>query len=270
MPTASGPLAGPRRARPVSPPPPPTPRAPVTPPPVAPAAPASAPVRALPALDYDEAPRSTPADRAARLETTRPGTRRKSRRLLWFMLGIAFGAAAAVCARGDTVSTLRYARAWGASALRSLERSPPPAASVAPSSMATGTAWTDIAPKNAPCPMEPGPGDPCAELLAPFTASVPTVNIEDLPRVKPAPVAAVAPVVIVSRRARAAAAAPREAKEKEPADPESEETQAAPQGINPDAEDSQTAPARVVPTTPPAKPAEPRSSDMSSARAEAT
>jgi hypothetical protein len=178
------------------------------------------------------------------------------------VLGIAFGATGAVFASGDTMHTLRAARAWGANTLRSLERAPASSASVAPSSIATEAAWpAAIAPKNAPCPMEPGPGDPCAELLAPFAANVPTVNIEDLPRVKPPPVA---PVVVIARRGHAApAAAP-------PVDPEREETQAAPRGVNPDQDDPQATPARVAPIPPPGKPADPPSSQLSSARNEPT
>ena len=270
MPTAPRPLAGPRRARPVSPPPPPTPRAPVTPPPVAPAAPASPPCA--------HCPRSTTTRPPARLlPTARPVWRRPSRDPAQVAPPALVHARDRVrCGRGG----LRPWRHREHPALRprlgrkrvAFARNGRPLP-LRPSHLVDDHGHRvarTIAPKNAPCPMEPGPGDPCAELLAPFTASVPTVNIEDLPGSSRHPW----PPWLRSSSSRAVHAqrlpAPREAKAKEPAETESEETQAAPQGINPDAEDSQTAPARVVPTTPPAKPAEPRSSDMSSARAEAT
>lgn len=191
------------------------------------------------------------------------------------MLGIAFGASGAVFARGDSMSALHAMRAWGATALRSLERSPaPPVASTPATAMVTVTAntvrRTDARPKDAPCPVDPGPGDPCAELLAPFATHVPTVSIDDLPRVKPAPVApiaTVAPVVVVGRRLRGAAAPP------QPVAQEHEDVPATPRGINPDEDDPQSTPARIVPANPPPvpkAPADPPSSELQSAQNEPT
>src|SRR5580704_4347158 len=118
---ANAPIAGPRRYRPTTLPQEPSVEvvaaAPVAS--VAPAPPGS--TRALPPLDYDDTGRGR---RPKALETTQPGRRRRSNRVLWFVLGIAFGAIGAVFARGDAVGTFHAARAWGASTLRSLEHKP--------------------------------------------------------------------------------------------------------------------------------------------------
>lgn len=244
MPNA--PIAGPRRLRPTALPRQPSVEVTATQAESAPTTSYSRPVaaatgpgsdRSLPALDYDDTGRGK---RPAALETTRPGRRRRSNRVLWFVLGIAFGAVAAVLVQGDAMATLRAARAWGASTLRSLEQKPSPAAN-APSTASAAAL------ENTPCPVDPGPGDPCAELLAPFaTTSIPTVNVDDLPTVVP-----VATVVVVARRhargpARAAAHAP-----PAPVADESPQTEPTPAGINPDEDGPQARPARAVPTAAP-------------------
>jgi hypothetical protein len=203
--------------------------------------------RALPPLDYDDTGRGR---RPKELEATQPGRRRRSNRVLWFVLGIAFGAVAAVFARGDAVGTFQAARAWGASTLRSLEHKPATPTSAAPYSMATMTVpQTPSAPgnvKNAPCPVDPGPGDPCAELLAPFATHIPTVNIDDLPNV-----VAVQPVVVVARRH---AHGPAPAVTHAPTAEESAEAAPTPAGINPDEDEPQAKPTKVVPmAAPPAE-----------------
>jgi hypothetical protein len=187
---ANAAIAGPRRSK----------QAPSTAQPVArpiaqPAAqPAAQHARQLPPLDYDEptgvAPRraaSQPPVRTGQVVTT-PVKRGKVHRLRWFILGIAFGAVGAVFARGEAPQTFHDLRVWSARALRSLERTTPPPAKVQPSTTAPSAKPVAIA-VDAPCPMDPGPGDPCAELLAPFVdppkSAVPTVSIEALPRVKP-------------------------------------------------------------------------------------
>jgi hypothetical protein len=250
------PIAGPRRVRPTTLPQEPSVEVAATrgqsaptpshPRPVAvPVGPGS--TRALPPLDYDDTGRGR---RPKELEATQPGRRRRSNRVLWFVLGIAFGAIAAVFARGDALGTLHAARAWGASALRSLEHKPAPAASVAPYSMtattATQTPSATAAETGAPCPVDPGPGDPCAELLAPFASNIPTVSVDDLPAVIP-----MAPVVVVARRhghgpAPAMAHAP-----PAPAAEESAESRPTPAGINPDEDESQARPTKAVPTAAP-------------------
>ena len=260
------PIAGPRRARP-----PVLPREPAARPAApqaqsapTPSAPGSA--RVLPPLDYDESGRLS---RPKALEVTRPGRRRRSSRVLWFVLGIAFGAVAAVFARGDALGTLHAARAWGASTLRSLAHKAAPAATGSPYSMATVTATQAPAvpavAKFEPCPVEPGPGDPCAELLAPFAANVLTVSVDDLPKVKPPP-----PVVVIARR-HGRAPAPSSAQP--PATEESADTEPTPVGVNPDQDEPQARPTRIAPTSaPPAeRPAAPEPPvDQKSAKNERT
>jgi len=237
MPNA--PIAGPRRLRPTTLPQ----ESLVVVPPVGPGS-----TRALPPLDYDDTGRGR---RPKELEATQPGRRRRSNRVLWFVLGIAFGAVAAVFARGDAMGTLQAARAWGASTLRSMEHKPATAASAAPYSMATMTAplapSAPAAAKNAPCPVDPGPGDPCAELLAPFATNIPTVNIDDLPNV-----VAVQAVVVIARR-HPRGPAPAAATHTAPAE-ESAETAPSSAGINPDEDEPQARPTKVVPmAAPPAE-----------------
>jgi hypothetical protein len=154
---------------------------------------------------------------------TMPTKRAKSRRLRWFILGIAFGVLGAIFARGDAPQTLNDLRAWSARALRSLERGAPPPAKSQPST-------AKPAPKpvalviDAPCPMTPGPGDPCADLLAPFLdppkPPVPTVSVDALPRVRPP---------VISRRhhhgAPAPAAAPAATVADSPEEPPSDDEQ---------------------------------------------
>jgi hypothetical protein len=266
MPNA--PIAGPRRVKPTK-----QPReapvaavsahmerAPTTshsPPPAVSLGPGS--TRVLPPLDYDDTGRG---QRPRALEDTQPGRRRtdsrgRSNRVLWFALGIAFGAVAAVFARGDALGTLHAARAWGASTLRSLEHKPAAAAPGSPSSLATETATSatpafTTAAKNAPCPVDPGPGDPCAELLAPFATNIPTVNIDDLPATAPEQtILPVAAVVVVARRHPRPHAPPPAVTHAPAAAEESAETSPAAPGINPDDDDAQTKPAKVIPTAAP-------------------
>jgi hypothetical protein len=114
--------------------------------------------------------------------------RRKPRRLRWFILGIAFGALGAIFARGDATQTLHDLRVWSARALRSLERTSATPAKARPSTTTTSAKPVALVIEK-PCPMNPGPGDPCADLLAPFLdppkPAVPTVSVDALPRVKP-------------------------------------------------------------------------------------
>jgi hypothetical protein len=152
---------------------------------------------------------------------TMPARRAKSRRLRWFILGIAFGAVTALFARGEASDTLHDLRVWSAKALRSLERTAPPPNKAKPS---TGTPAVKpvAATVDAPCPMNPAPGDPCAELLAPFLdppkPPVPTVSIDSLPRVKP--------VAIARRHHRGApAAAPAASVADDPQEPPAEDEQ---------------------------------------------
>jgi hypothetical protein len=217
----------------------------------------------LPPLDYDDTGRgkrpSLDGRRPKSLETTQPGRRRRSNRVLWFVLGIAFGAVAAVFARGDAMGTLQAARAWGASTLRSLEHKTPPASPGAPYSVTTamGTAAPSsvaAAMESTPCPVDPGPGDPCAELLAPFATAIPTVNVDDLPVVtaEPATTTTVAPVVVVARRHARPAARPAPRPPAAPVAEESAETSPAAPGINPDEDgEPQGKPTRVVPAAAP-------------------
>lgn len=157
------------------------------------AQPQAQPQRQLPPLDYDEpaglGPRPAGNRPAAPGQVvTMPARRGKVHRLRWFILGIAFGAVGAVFARGEAAQTLHDLRVWSASALRSLERTAPPPAKVQPSTAAPSAKPLAVA-TGTPCPVDPAPGDPCAELLAPFLGPakppVPTVSIDALPRVKP-------------------------------------------------------------------------------------
>jgi hypothetical protein len=178
MPNAA--IAGPRRMKQAPLP------APGGPQPSRGAPPAQQASRELPPLDYDEPTRM--ARRAPALVATMPVKRAQGARLLWFVLGIALGAMGAAFARGGAAATLHELRAWSARALRSLERTAPPPARAHPSTGAPSV--KPIAMADAPCPVDPGPGDPCdAELLAPFAdpprPPVPTVSVDALPRVKP-------------------------------------------------------------------------------------
>jgi hypothetical protein len=116
----------------------------------------------------------------------------------WFLLGLVAGAIVAVVARGEGPATLRDLREWSARTLRSLEhhseRRPQSETSALAPVLAVEQAPAPGRPartSDAPCPVNPGPEDPCAELLAPFltktTAAldVPTFPVETLPRVKP-------------------------------------------------------------------------------------
>lgn len=193
---ANAAIAGPRRTKQ---------QAPAAPPavarPRAQAQPQNA--RQLPGLDYDEPTRSARPAAPAQI-VTMPAKRGKVHRFRWFILGIAFGAVGAVFARGEATQTLHDLRVWSARALRSLERTAPPPTKAKPSTAAPSAKPVALA-TDVPCPMNPGPGDPCVELLAPFLeppkAPVPTVSIDALPRVKP-------PVIARHHRHVAPAAAP--------------------------------------------------------------
>lgn len=175
---ANAAIAGPRRAKQA---PPPT------------QAVAAAPVaqtRPARQLQADDEPTRSASRRPVPAQViTMPVKRGKSHRLRWFILGVAFGAVGAVLARGEAVQTLHDIRVWSARALRSLERTaPPPPAKLKPT-VAAPPAKPLSAASEPPCPMNPAPGDPCAELLAPFLdppkAPVPVVSIDALPRAKP-------------------------------------------------------------------------------------
>jgi len=254
---SNAPIAGPRRARPAPPAPEPSivvptevQSAPATPyvrqseiPTVRPPPPPGAAARALPPLDYDEKTRP-PQARAA--DGASAGKRPRARRVQWFVLGIAVGAVVAVFARGDAPGTWRAARTWCAGALRSLEHHPPAASK--PYSMATASAPAKaVAARTAPCPVNPGPDDPCAELLAPFALQVPTVSVEDLPRVRPAP-----PPVAHKPKA-AAPTAPSESAEAQEDGPAS-------------GDDGKSAPAETEPPASPSKPPPIFDNEQTSAR----
>lgn len=110
----------------------------------------------------------------------------------WFLLGLVAGAVVTVVARGEGPATLHDLREWSARTLRSLEhrheRRPQSDAAALPPALAQTPAIARPS-SEAPCPMNPGPDDPCAELLAPFQTAtaaldVPTFPVESLPRVK--------------------------------------------------------------------------------------
>jgi hypothetical protein len=267
MPTSSRPkvaIAGPRRARSAVPLPAPAP---------APTHAASSGVgatgpRALPPLDYDEAPRSSKGACGSRLEVTRPGARKRAHRLPWFVLGIAFGALGAAFAGGGATGTMRTGRAWSADVLRSLEtpgRAPSGAATLAfapPASRPLAMA----APTLAPCPVDPGPDDPCAALLAPFSRDFPTVSVEDLPRVQPPPLRA---RVDSARHARVVAS-PSKVQSVVAPTATDQEVPAASGAINSDGDDPDDPPLRTTPPSPTQspKPTDPPSTELPSARNE--
>lgn len=250
-PVLPAPIAGPRRARSSPPPLPAEVVATSTTKTPAPAAvrPAEAPARALVPLDYDEvrsaaaSARTAAATTAVSLATAVP---RRSRRIGWFILGVAFGAMGAVAATGETGHTLRTARAWGGSALRSLEHKP--AATPSPPHAERGVTSPALTASSKPCPMDLSDDDPCAALLAPFAGAagsesvavdVPTVPVEDLPRVKP-------PLAAAPRRAHATATS----QSASPAATTEPQRQDVPRGINPDIEDSQASPEKPAPVRP--------------------
>jgi len=150
-------------------------------------------------------PAPTPSTRAIAVASSRlddSGIRRTSvgaRRGRWFALGLVVGAITAVIVRGEGPATLHDLRDWSARTLRSLEhrseRRPHSDLGVSAEAVASAPALTRSShPSDAPCPVDPSPDDPCAELLAPFlksspTPDVPTVAFESLPRVKPPVVA---------------------------------------------------------------------------------
>ncbi len=142
--------------------------------------------------------------RPARAPAVRPARAR------WFALGLVTGAVVAVFARGEGPATLHDLREWSARTLRSLEHHPElrpqTETGAAAPRLAQASPVTRPAPTSeAPCSVNPGPDDPCADLLAPFltreTASldVPTYPVESLPRAKP-------PVVARRHRGRPAPA----------------------------------------------------------------
>lgn len=260
MPNAS--IAGPRRARAAALP---APEPSVVVPPGADGRPAAAQARRsdiptlpqhpatrpLPPLDYDEPARG--ASRSS-LMSTQPGKRGMSRSLRWLVLGIAVGAVGGMLASGDPHATWRSVRFWGADILRSLERNPRPAAPVGSYSTSRASAPREpVAKRSAPCPVDPGAGDPCAELLAPFAAdpwaakgaspplalNVPTVSIDDLPRAKPVRVA------VIERPRRPAKIDDREAapRDESGGDGTSSDATDSTSG-NPYADDPQTSPTR--------------------------
>jgi hypothetical protein len=127
--------------------------------------------------------------------TVRP-PRPRSPRGLWFVLGLLAGLVVAVVARGEGPATLHDLREWSARALRSLAHHPDrrphsEASATEPVVAQVPTVARPSATHEAPCPIDPGPEDPCAALLAPFmtkaTAAidVPVFPVESLPRVKP-------------------------------------------------------------------------------------
>ncbi len=119
----------------------------------------------------------------------------RTRRARWFTLGLVVGAIVAIVARGEGPATLHDLREWSARTLRSLEhrtdrRQHSDVGAQAETVASVPALMRSSRSADAPCPVDPGPDDPCAELLAPFrnentAADVPTVAFESLPRVKP-------------------------------------------------------------------------------------
>jgi hypothetical protein len=161
---------------------PPAPTVLVEPAPTPELAPLDVPARSRDGVDGDD---TAPAQRhvqRALLEKTQPVRRPKSRRLLWFTLGIAFGAVGAVFVRGNPVDAFHAARTRAVDLVHTLYK--PPAVIATP--VATNIDdWVEPVSKDAPCPADPAKGDPCADLLAPFAPQVPTVPVDALPRAKP-------------------------------------------------------------------------------------
>jgi hypothetical protein len=184
------------------------------------------------------------------------------------VLGIAFGAMGAAFARHDPVAVLHAARAWSASALRSLETSPAREHGPVTVSAPSASHPLVLVASNKPCPVDATEDDPCAELLAPFAAAAPpTVSVDDLPRVQPPP----PPPPVVARRPRVAvnavASKPVPSADDEPA------TESAPRGINPDAEDVGASPSRGASPPPPVAPkptSDPPATETASARNDPT
>jgi hypothetical protein len=151
----------------------------------------------LPALDYDEAittrrptvPPARPADRSESTAKTARDPRSRSAR--WFAIGLIAGVVTFAFARGDAMNTMRAARTWGATTLRSLKKAQPPARNLPPVPASELEA--------PPCSLT---DEDCAVLMAPFVqaeakvqaeiASIPVVSVSDLPKYKP-PVVYVAP-----------------------------------------------------------------------------
>jgi hypothetical protein len=253
-PAQPAPIAGPRRARPSSKPPP-LPADVVAASIAKTATPgavqrAGVPARTLVPLDYDEVRPGAAGAMATTAVTPSTAVPRRSRRVGWFILGVAFGALGAVWATGETGHTLRTARAWGGSALRSLEhRAAPPAPSQAAPPHATNASTPHaLTASSKPCPMEPSEDDPCAALLAPFAGvaggepgavDVPTVPVEDLPRVK-------SPLAVAPQHAHATATS----QSASPATTTEPQRQDVPRGINPNVEDSQASPEKPPPARP--------------------
>jgi hypothetical protein len=119
----------------------------------------------------------------------------RTRRARWFTLGLVVGAVVAIVVRGEGPATLHDLREWSARTLRSLEhrndrRQHTDLGAQAETVASVPALMRSSRSADAPCPADPGPDDPCAELLAPFrnastAADVPTVAFESLPRVKP-------------------------------------------------------------------------------------
>lgn len=173
-------IAGPRRARPAA-----------APGPIA-GAPAEAPSHPVPAQVVAAAPPSATAAPKAGAPRKRPSRGR------WFALGAIVGAVAALVARGEAKATLLDLRHWSARELRRLEHKPPTSMIAQPVVVAAVVAPASQPVAGSDCPHAgaPAPGDPCAELLAPFARpqplavnDLPLVRVEDLPRVHPPPVA---------------------------------------------------------------------------------
>jgi hypothetical protein len=166
-------IAGPRRARP---------------------APVQEAVAATPEPSPSEAAPVAPP-------SVRPKQRRVSR-VRWFVLGAVLGAIGALAARGEAKATLLDLRQWSASELRRLEHKSQSAMEAAPVFVASvRRPPAPPAEGDCSCVTNPVPGDPCAALLAPFlhpahpqpvvgaAKLIPSVRVEDLPRVRPPTVA---------------------------------------------------------------------------------
>ena len=123
--------------------------------------------------------------------------RRTTGRVRWFVLGAVLGAVGALAARGEARATFLDLRQWSARELRKLEHHPQSAVVAAPVVVAAAPPTSAVPDTGEPCTMNPAPGDPCAELLAPFlhpapqvaANDIPWVRVEDLPRVHPPTVA---------------------------------------------------------------------------------
>jgi hypothetical protein len=147
------------------------------------------------------------------------------------VLGAVLGATGALAARGEARATLLDLRQWSAQELRRLEHKPQSALVAESVVVASIIRPIEVQPSECDCKSTPAPGSPCAALLAPFAHAqpvaandVPSVRIEDLPRVHP-------PTVARRHHGHRAPAAP---PPDPPADADEEASPAAPPALKPE------------------------------------